>query len=103
MSRTGAQLASGLNLAALTDVASQTGEIFVINVTDVIGAVLADLAASREAAATATTWAAGTSAGTAWASAALTTAIAAWATVALAPTLGTAEAARAAFSIIVVL
>ena len=111
VSRAGAQLASGLNLATLADMAAKAGEILVINVTDVIGAVLAYLTATREAATTAATWASGTTAGAAWATAALTTwaaaaltaAIATWATAALATALGTAEAAGAAFSIFAVL
>lgn len=74
---TGAQLAARFDLAALTNVAAQAGEILVINVTDVIGAVLAHLAATREAA---TTTAAATAARAARAGATLgTTAKAAWA------------------------
>lgn len=53
MSRAGAQLAAGLNLAALAHVAAESGKILVINVADVIRAILADLAAGGEAAAAA--------------------------------------------------
>ena len=103
MSRAGAQLASGFDLATLANVAAKAGEILVINVTNVIGAVLANLAATREAATTAAaTWTTGTAAGTTWASAALTTAIATRTTAALTTTLGTTEAAGAALSIVVV-
>ena len=63
MTGAGAKLAAWLDLATLTDVSAKAGEILVINVSDVIGAVLAHLAAgTAEAASTATaataTWAA---------------------------------------------
>lgn len=61
MSCAGAELASRFDLAALADVAAETGKVLVVDVADVIRAVLADLAARAKAAATATT------AGSAWA------------------------------------
>lgn len=103
MSRAGAQLASRLDLAALANVAAKSGEILVINVTDVIGAVLAHLAATREAASSAATWATGATASATWATAAFAAAVTTRATTALATSLGTAETAWASFPIFVVL
>ncbi len=83
-----AKLAAWLDLSALTDVASESSEILVINVSDVIGAVLAHLAAgTAEAASTAAaaTW-------SAWSTALWTTA-----------TLGAAKSARTRLSIFCVL
>lgn len=45
MTRAGAQLATWFNLAALANVAAKSAEIFVVNVSDVVSAVLADLTA----------------------------------------------------------
>lgn len=53
MACAGAQLAAGLDLAALTDVAAKAGEILVINVADVVCTILANLAATAKAAAAA--------------------------------------------------
>ena len=84
-----AKLAAWLDLSALTDVASESSEILVINVSDVIGAVLAHLAAGTAEAASTTaataTWAARTSA--LWSAA----------------TLGAAKSARTRLSIFCVL
>ena len=105
MSRAGAQLASGFDLATLANVAAKAGEILVINVTNVIGAVLANLAATREAATTAASRSTGATASATWASALATWASAAIATrasAALTTALGTAKATGAAFSIVVV-
>lgn len=55
MSRAGPELAAWLNLAALTDVSAKSGEILVIDVSDVVCAVLADLAARAEASTATTT------------------------------------------------
>ena len=49
----GAELAAGLDLAALRDVAAQARNILVIDFTDVVDAEAADFAPSAEAAATA--------------------------------------------------
>ena len=54
MSGEGAQLTPRFDLATLTDVAAKTGEILVINVANVIRAVLANLAATAEVAAATT-------------------------------------------------
>ena len=54
MSRAGSQLASWLNLAALANVTTKSGEVLVINMSDVVGAILAHLAARTEASAAAT-------------------------------------------------
>ena len=89
VSRAGSQLASWFDLAALTDVSAQAGEILVVNVSDVIGAVLANLAArATKAAASAATW-----------STRATTALSAFTATAL----GTTKAAGARFSLFCVL
>ena len=55
MSGTGAQFASWFNLAALANVSAKSGEILVVNVTDVIDAECTDLASRRETPPTGTT------------------------------------------------
>lgn len=90
VSRAGSQLASWLDLAALTDVSAQAGEILVVNVSDVIGAVLANLASgAKTSASTATAWSARTA-----------TTLAAFAAAAA---LGTAKAAGAGLSLFCIL
>lgn len=87
MSRAGSQLASWLDLAALANMAAKPTEILVVNVSDVVCAVLADLAARAEASAASTTTRA------AWPATGTTAAFST-------TTLGTAEAARAGIPLV---
>jgi hypothetical protein len=48
--RAGAELSSGLDLAALANVAAKAGDILVVHVVDIVRAELADLPAARETA-----------------------------------------------------
>lgn len=77
MPGTRAQLAAGFDLAALANVSAKAGEILVIDVANVVCAVLADLAAAAKATTSAATATAGASGSTA--SSTLGAAEAAWA------------------------
>ena len=104
MLRAGAELASGLNLASLADVAAKSGDVLVVDVDDVIHAELTDLSARTEAStATAASGASSTGAAaakwatTAWSVIAITLTLRPVVTIALA--LRTAEARSAAWGV----